>query len=53
MNRAALDVDRLCDECHKPMIGIMKTSDPAPPRRICAKCGGNIISPKKDDNDGS
>lgn len=33
--------DRLCDECGEPMIGIMKQSEPAPPRKICAPCGGS------------
>lgn len=50
MNRSSLDVDRLCDECHKPMIGIMKVSGEKTPRKVCAKCGGDIILPKEDDD---
>lgn len=40
--------DRLCDMCHQPMIGIMRESEPCPPRRICNPCGGIPI--KYDDN---
>ena len=50
MNRPASDVYRLCDECHLPMIGIMKISGEKTPRKICAKCGGDIIIPKADDD---
>ena len=52
MNREASEVDRLCDECHKPMVGIMKASGEKTPRKICAKCGGDIILPEKEDDDG-
>ena len=50
MNREESEVDRLCDECRKPMTGILKVSDPSPPRKVCAKCGGDIILPKEDDD---
>jgi len=33
------------------MIGIMKRSDPSPPRRICGVCGGKKIPPKEDKED--
>ena len=35
--------DRLCDLCHQPMIGIMRDSEPRPPRRVCDPCGGSPI----------
>lgn len=46
--RPANHKDRLCDMCHQPMIGIMRESEPCPPRRICNPCGGIPI--KYDDN---
>lgn len=51
MNRPASEFDRLCDDCHLPMIGIMKQSGEKTPRKICAKCGGDIIVQKEDDRE--
>ena len=39
-DRDAMPCDRLCNDCGNPMIGIMKVSDPKPPRKICSDCGG-------------
>lgn len=41
--RNATPYDRLCDTYHQPMIGIMRQSEPKPPRRICEPCGGYRI----------
>ena len=51
MDRDPNECDRLCDECQLPMVGIMKDSGNKSPRKVCAKCGGDIIHPEKDDNE--
>lgn len=40
ISRGARAVDRLCDLCHQPMIGIMRASEERTPRQICNECGG-------------
>ena len=38
--RRATHLDRLCDICHQPMIGIMRISGSKAPRRIGECCDG-------------
>ena len=39
----ATTLDRLCDKCKKPMIGVMKISAEKTPRKVCHECGGKSV----------